>query len=160
MSRSLGSPRMRQRQWLQSHSSYVKLLKELRICPLDLCCPYYPYYCRHCYCLAYLDYCPSSHELVVVHLIPGYVVALFDYPRASEWGSAVISSIDRSRILIGQCCLASLTYHMAISCLVWEYEPPLNFLPISNTFPPLEVSRPNGALHVGQYCDSNSLMYS
>jgi hypothetical protein len=47
-----------------------------------------------------------------------------------------------------------------ISYLVWEHEPPLNFLPISNTLPPLLVSRPNGALQVGQYCDSNSLMYS
>ena len=33
-------------------------------------------------------------------------------------------------------------------------------LPKSSTFPPLLVSRPRGALQVGQYCDSNSLMYS
>lgn len=33
-------------------------------------------------------------------------------------------------------------------------------LPKSSTFPPLLVSSPSGALQVGQYCDSNSLMYS
>jgi hypothetical protein len=33
-------------------------------------------------------------------------------------------------------------------------------VPRSSTFPPLLVSRPKGALQVGQYWDSNSLMYS
>lgn len=33
-------------------------------------------------------------------------------------------------------------------------------VPMSSTLPPLLVSSPRGALHVGQYCASNSLMYS
>ncbi len=41
-----------------------------------------------------------------------------------------------------------------------EDEPLPNFLPMSRTLPPRLVSNPSGALQVGQYCDSNSLMYS
>ena len=33
-------------------------------------------------------------------------------------------------------------------------------VPRSKIFPPLLVSNPSGALQVGQYCDSNSLIYS
>lgn len=34
------------------------------------------------------------------------------------------------------------------------------YLPKSSTFPPRLLSSARGALHVGQYCDSNSLIYS
>lgn len=132
-----------------------------------LCCPGYS--------LHYLDSVRLSnyHEFLLI-LVPCYLTPLwfefrrFDCPYPSGLALAlafvVISSIGRLwcwYLLIAQCYLASL-YQDRVSA-IWDEmgnEPLVNFLPISKTFPPRLVSKPSGASQVGQYCESDILMYS
>ena len=95
--------------------------------------------------------------LAVESLLCGRTVWLSQGVGVGVWFDLVDWSLaDTDRTIL----LSFSKGRVGISCLVWEHEPPLNFLPMSSTFPPLLVSRPNGALQVGQYWDSNSLMYS
>lgn len=130
--------------------------------PCCLCCPCcFLLHCCYpsslCCCRAH---CEGPREAGVLDWILCFVASRSDCPRHEVLGSAeTLSTGDRSKLLIAQYYLASL-WGIDISYQVWDNEPLLNFLPISKTFPPLLVSKPRGALQVGQYCDSNSLIYS